>query len=110
MTKKNIKNGQFAPQSKHQAVAELEKAAHLIGAIIGITAWFVAIWMAAVGLGFLIHWTQVHWVWVPHHMIEAGHVIENVIFVADCVSLLWSVGVHLYHHCKGELSGGHGHA
>lgn len=108
MTHKNIKNGQFAPQSKHLVVAELEKATYLIGAIIGTTAWFVTIWMAAVGLGFLVHWTQVHCTWVPHHMIEAGHVIENLIFGADCVGLLWSVGIHLFHHCKGELVGGHG--
>lgn len=109
MTKKKINNGQFAPQSKHPTVAEFEKAAHLIGAIICITAWFVAIWLAAVGLGFLIHWTQVHWLWVPGYMITAAHFIENFIFVADCVCLLWSVCIHLVHHCKSELSGSHRH-
>jgi len=105
MTKKKINIGQFAPQSKHPIVAEFEKAAHLIGAIMGTTLWFTTIWMAAVGLGFLVHWTEVHWTWVPHHMIAAGHLIENLIFGVDCISLVWSVACHLFHHCKGELKG-----
>lgn len=102
MTTKNSKKGQFAPKSKHGAMAELKKSAHLIGAVIGITAWFVTIWMAAVGIGYLVNWTDVQCAWVPDSMITVGHVIEYLIFGADCVSLVWSVGVHLYHHFKGE--------
>ncbi len=102
MTKKKTNKGQFAPKSKHPVVAELEKSFHLIGAVIGITAWFVTIWLAAVGIGFLVHWTQVHWTWVPGWMLTAGHVIEYLIFAADCISLVWSVGMHLIHHIRGD--------
>lgn len=107
MATKNRKKGQFAPVSKHGVMVEIEKSAHLIGAVIGITAWFIAIWLAAVGIGFVVHWTDVHWTWVPDHMITAGHVLEYFIFGVDCISLLWSVGFHFFHHLKGEVKSEH---
>lgn len=103
MAKKKSNIGQFAPQSNHATV--FAKPLHLIGAIVGTTAWFAVLWMAAVGLGFLLHWTEANCPWVPHFMISLGHAVEFLIFGADVVGLVWSVAIHLYRHIKGELKG-----
>lgn len=102
MTNKNSNKGQFAPKSKHPVVVEAEKSSNLIGAVIMSAIWFATIFVAAIGLGFLIHWTAANCDWFPHWMIVVGHVVEAVLFAADTICFLWSVGTHLIHTIRGK--------
>lgn len=102
MTKKNINKGQFAPKSKHPTVAEFEKTAHLVGAVVTSTFWFAVIWACAVGLGFLIHWTDNTCTFVSDWMIISGQAVEAMLYVVDSVLLVTSVVKHFFHHLKDE--------
>ncbi|WP_109015689.1 hypothetical protein [Novimethylophilus kurashikiensis] len=55
---------------------------------------FVAIMLIAGGLGFILHWAQVNFPWMPHWMIDLGHILEASLFVLDCAGLFWSVLKH----------------
>lgn len=102
MAKKNENKGQFAPKSKHPTVAEFEKTAHLVGAVLTSTFWFAVVWACAVGLGYLIHLTDEHCTYVSDWMIHSGHAVEAMLYIADSVLLVASVLKHLFIHLKGE--------
>jgi hypothetical protein len=99
----NTKNkGQFAPVSKHPVVSEMEKSAHLTGAVLASTMRFAAIFMCAVALGFLLDWADKNCEFFPKWGIQLGHLVEYGIYVLDIVGYCWSVGLHFVHYMASE--------
>ena len=100
MTNNNTKKGQPAPESKHPE-DKSDNPFHLFGGIVGAAAIFLAIWIVAVGLGYVVHWTKVECPWVPSWVIFIGHVVEAALFIADMLVLMTTVVRHTAHHVVG---------
>jgi hypothetical protein len=101
MTNNNTKKGQPAPESKHPEVDRSDNPFHLFGGIVGAAAIFLAIWIVAVVLGYVVHWTKVECPWVPSWVIFIGHVVEAALFVADMLVLMTTIVRHIAHHLVG---------
>lgn len=100
MTDKNTKKGLPAPVSKHNVTPELENSSHLTGAVVAATAHFAVIFVCAVLLGFLLHWTELHCEFVPKWMIEIGHGVDYLLFAYDIIGFVFDVTLHFYRHMK----------
>lgn len=97
MTNNTKKKGQPAPERKHTAESEIKKAGHYAGAVVGYTYRFAVIWVCAVALGFLVHWTDVNCDFIGDSMIHMGHQVETLLYLFDTVLLVWSVTLHTIH-------------
>ncbi|MBK3780037.1 hypothetical protein G3A43_07190 [Paraburkholderia aspalathi] len=59
--------------------------------LLAVAVNFIAVGAVAVGLGYCLDWAHVHCNWMSEWMFDVGHVVEGVIYVADCINLV--VGV-----------------
>lgn len=102
MTKKKTKKGQPAPQSKHPEEQKITKAGQYAGSVVVYTLRFAVIWMCAVALGLLVHWTDVHCEFIEDSMIHTGHDVEKMLYLLDFALLIWSVTMHTIHAAIGD--------
>jgi len=104
MKNKNVGNPVSQTQQHQTPGAKLKaQLAEFFVSVVGLVttgAWFVVIWLVAAGLGFLMDWSEVHFVWMPKWMFGVGHVVEGGLFLMDCVGLVWSV----FKHMKGQFT------
>lgn len=97
------KNSKVAAKSNQKEQSHEEKmmhvvktTAHNIVALLMTALWFVAIGLVAAGLGWGVHMAEEVFTWMPHWMLETGHILEGVLFVLDCLGFLWSVIKHFW--------------
>lgn len=87
-------------------VANPEKAKHpmlkLFGSILTSAVWFLLIWFVAVGLGWVVNWTDVNCEWVSDSMIDLGHWLEFFLFGADAFCLVVAVLKHVWAFISGR--------
>lgn len=100
MTDKKTKNGLPAPESKHAVTSDVEKSAHLAGAVVAATARFAVIFGCAAALGFLLNWAELHWKFIPHWMIAVGHLVEWLLYAYDIIGFVFDVTLHFFRHMK----------
>lgn len=89
-------NGQLEQEITHL----VNKTLVAIVAMVTSAVWFLVIGLMASGLGYAVHWAETHCTWMFHWMILVGHGVESVMFVMDCVGLLWSIGKHSWQAVK----------
>lgn len=77
--------------------AKFIKLGELLVSLVTISVWFTAILLLAAGLGQLMHWLE-GMGWLSGWKVDAGHFVENCIFVGDCISLVYAVFKELWEH------------
>lgn len=74
----------------------------LFGSILTSAVWFLLIWFVAVGLGWVVDWTDGNCPWVGDSMIKMGHWLEFILFGADAVCLVVAVVKHVWAFVTGR--------
>lgn len=98
MTKPKKDNGHTVEQKKTNVFkSKFTKLAELLVSLLTISVWFTAILLLAAGLGQLMH-TLEAMRWLTGWKVDAGHFVENCIFVGDCISLVYAVFKELWEH------------
>ncbi len=87
---------QPAALSRKGSKQKLKNLAETLVSLMVIAVWFTAILLLAAGLGWVIEYAHEHFTWMPGWMFELGHLVEDGLFVGDCISLVWAVGEELW--------------
>lgn len=102
MTQENKEGGLAAEKKSTVVKAKLIKLAELLISLVTISVWFTAVLLLAAGWGQLIHYfAEVGW--LSGWKVAAGHIVENVIFVGDCISLVYAVFKELWDHVLKQI-------